>query len=340
MTLLLNLYESQVQQLRVGEAGDIQPSLLEGYKEQWAHVIAEYAKQAKGPYKAEAVVEVFQTRVLEDVANLVKDVETSFQAAFTKTKLLISEYTRSEAKLQSLIDQSQQQLQHLESEKEELLQEKTALELELDALQRQIKSKDDEKANLVSLKQMELQNLRANQEKKLVEKAALLKHLGTEVEQLREGITKNQELVLALQKTKMKDVSQLKNQYNIMKESLEQSKKKLQENAELMAVNSLFKKLKVNFDEIKVMISELHDMQSVKQEYFGLQKELQEKELRIAAQEYRLRLKHDCEVEEVLLRHRKQVEDLEVEQERVQHEIQSVEDAIAVIQNEHEFCQS
>lgn len=45
-----------------------------------------------------------------------------------------------------------------------------------------------------------------------------------------------------------------------MKESLEQSKKKLQENAELMAVNSLFKKLKVNFDEIKVMISELHDL--------------------------------------------------------------------------------
>ncbi len=55
-----------------------------------------------------------------------------------------------------------------------------------------------------------------------------------------------------------------------MKESLEQSKKKLQENAELMAVNSLFKKLKVNFDEIKVMISELHELQVVKSQFFNL----------------------------------------------------------------------
>lgn len=46
-----------------------------------------------------------------------------------------------------------------------------------------------------------------------------------------------------------------------MKESLEQSKKKLLENADLMAVNSLFKKLKVNFDEIKEMITELNEMQ-------------------------------------------------------------------------------
>lgn len=66
-----------------------------------------------------------------------------------------------------------------------------------------------------------------------------------------------------------------------MKESLEQSKKKLQENAELMAVNSLFKKLKVNFDEIKVMISELHDLQSAKSEFFLLQREIQEREFKI-----------------------------------------------------------
>ena len=32
------------------------------------------------------------------------------------------------------------------------------------------------------------------------------------------------------------------------------------ENAELMAVNSLFKKLKVNFDEIKLMIADLQEM--------------------------------------------------------------------------------
>ena len=48
-----------------------------------------------------------------------------------------------------------------------------------------------------------------------------------------------------------------------------------------MAVNSLFKKLKVNFDEIKVMISELHDLQSVKADFFALQREIQEREFKI-----------------------------------------------------------
>lgn len=100
---------------------------------------------------------------------------------------------------------------------------------------------------------------------------------------MKENVNKNQEMILVLQKTKLKDVSQLKNQYKIMKESLEQSKKKLQENAELMAVNSLFKKLKVNFDEIKVMIGDLQELQTVKLEYFQLQKEIQERELRFQA---------------------------------------------------------
>lgn len=53
-----------------------------------------------------------------------------------------------------------------------------------------------------------------------------------------------------------------------MKESLEQSKKKLLENAEMMAVNNLFKKLKVNFDDLKVMIGELNELQQLKKEYF------------------------------------------------------------------------
>ena len=55
-----------------------------------------------------------------------------------------------------------------------------------------------------------------------------------------------------------------------MKESLESSKKKLQENAELMAVNGLFKKLKVNLDDIKVMISDLQEVESAKNEFFHL----------------------------------------------------------------------
>jgi len=54
----------------------------------------------------------------------------------------------------------------------------------------------------------------------------------------------------------------------MMKESLESSKKKLQENAEMMAVNSLFKKLKLNFDDLKLLIQDLIDLKRLKAEYF------------------------------------------------------------------------
>jgi hypothetical protein len=78
-----------------------------------------------------------------------------------------------------------------------------------------------------------------------------------------------------LKKTKLKDVAQLKNQQKMMKESLEVSKKRLLENAELMAVNTLFKKLKLNFDDIKVMIGEVNELQHLKQEVYQVQREIE-----------------------------------------------------------------
>lgn len=70
--------------------------------------------------------------------------------------------------------------------------------------------------------------------------------------------------MLTLQKSKLKDVAQLKNQYQMMRDSLEQSKKKLMENAETMAVQGLFKKLKGNIEDLKGMIGDLHDLQHLK----------------------------------------------------------------------------
>lgn len=57
------------------------------------------------------------------------------------------------------------------------MQDKTTLELEIENLYRQVKGKEDEKANLLNLKSIELQNLKANQEKKLAEKSTYIKQL-------------------------------------------------------------------------------------------------------------------------------------------------------------------
>lgn len=35
-----------------------------------------------------------------------------------------------------------------------------------------------------------------------------------------------------------------------------------------MAVNQLFKKLKVNFDDLKVLLGDLHELQQLRSDYF------------------------------------------------------------------------
>jgi hypothetical protein len=42
------------------------------------------------------------------------------------------------------------------------------------------------------------------------------------------------------------------------------SKKKLSSNSEFVAVNGLYKKLKLSLDEIKVMISELNELENIR----------------------------------------------------------------------------
>lgn len=143
----------------------------------------------------------------------------------------------------------------LEADKEGLLREKTASEVSLDDLQRQIRESDSERANYIHLKQLEVTNMKQASENAVSLASTAVKVLQSDVELLKDQVSRHRDAILLLQKTKLKDVASLKNQHQIMKESLELSKKKLQENAELLAVNSLFKKLKINFEDIKVLIS-------------------------------------------------------------------------------------
>jgi len=110
-------------------------------------------------------------------------------------------------------------------------------------------------------------------------------------------------MVQTLQKRKNKEVSNLQTQLQMMKESLEQSKKKMQENAELMAVNSLFKRLKTNLDEIKVMVGDLNEAHTSRIKLQELQKEMDGKESRGKVIEERVRLGFLPEFEKERLSH-------------------------------------
>ena len=58
------------------------------------------------------------------------------------------------------------------------------------------------------------------------------------------------------------------------------SKKKLSSNSEFVAVNGLYKKLKLSLDEIKVMISELNELENIRRWQQSLLKESQARELK------------------------------------------------------------
>jgi len=69
-----------------------------------------------------------------------------------------------------------------------------------------------------------------------------------------------------VQNQRLKEVSSLRNQQQILTEALDSNKKKLSSNSEFVAVNGLYKKLKLSLDEIKVMLSELTEMENIRKE--------------------------------------------------------------------------
>ena len=145
--------------------------------------------------------------------------------------------------------------------------------------------------------------------------------------------------MLQLQKSKLKEISQLKNQQQTLRDSLDISKKKLEENSELVAVNMLFRKLKDNFDGVKVMISDLHEIQSLKGKTYEMQKELQEKQIKGANQEYKARKLFSFSLEEEELKHKKCLEDFEKEKVEYDKYNTLLENGIFVIQNEYSSMQ-
>ncbi len=78
LNLLSTLMSTHMPELKVAEVADIQPQMMTVYKHQFAQVLQEYAQKGKGPYRAEAVAEIFQAKVLEDMAGVIKDIESAY----------------------------------------------------------------------------------------------------------------------------------------------------------------------------------------------------------------------------------------------------------------------
>lgn len=122
---------------RVGEAQDFQPEMMNEVRGEVTEFVMEYLRQARGASKSEALVEFFQSWLLDgELAELLRSIDASFDTASNKVRLLLSESARSEARLQTLLDQLTSALSALDLEKESLVRDKTLREVEIEDLQR------------------------------------------------------------------------------------------------------------------------------------------------------------------------------------------------------------
>lgn len=69
-----------------------------------------------------------------------------------------------------------------------------------------------------------------------------------------EGTRSTKEQINKIQNQRLKEVSSLRNQQQILQENLDLNKKKLNSTTEFVAVSGLYKKLKLSMDEIKVKL--------------------------------------------------------------------------------------
>jgi hypothetical protein len=47
-------------------------------KNDYIKLFSEYREGAKGPYKADAIVDYFESNIIEEMSNLVKDIDNAF----------------------------------------------------------------------------------------------------------------------------------------------------------------------------------------------------------------------------------------------------------------------
>lgn len=89
----------------MSDVKDIDGTAMDKVRLECTAIFQEYLRGAKGPSKSEALAEFFQTWVIDsELTALLKTIDTTFESASNRVKLMLSETQRQEARLTSLIE--------------------------------------------------------------------------------------------------------------------------------------------------------------------------------------------------------------------------------------------
>ena len=106
---LQQVIDTDVTPINIKEAEDVKPHLIAQMKAEYCQVLQKYLEAINGaenlgPYRAQAVFDIFQTSIIDQVQTLSGDIEKVQQSGIDKAQALLSEYQRQERSLQDLVN--------------------------------------------------------------------------------------------------------------------------------------------------------------------------------------------------------------------------------------------
>lgn len=123
------------------------------------------------------LVEYLKEKALPSMGELLKDIEDVYTESESKLKLYLSELQASEKKWKTLVDNNEKILTERTQEKDELMSKNSELELKIDQVHRELKSKENEIKSTKNLQAIEISNLKHLYENTLKEKALVIEDL-------------------------------------------------------------------------------------------------------------------------------------------------------------------
>jgi len=286
------------------------------------------------------IADYFSKFVIENFENLVKDVIAAYNDDLSKSVMYINEFTSSENKWKVIVDNNKKILSDKQKEKETLLSSRSELERRIDTITRDLKEKENEFKQALNLKNIELNNTKALNDNQLHERNLVSDSLSKQIEDLSLTIAKVNDQTIALQKEKLKEVSNYKKQQQNLKDSIDQMKKQLDTNSEYVALNTLFKKIKSNFEEFKQAITDNDDMKKTKAKIYELQKELNEKRYKKDTNVLNCKKQINDNFKMQNIKHRSQITEIQTEIDNLKRQNEEYLDKIRTIENNVDLVSS
>lgn len=268
--------------------------------------------------------------MLTAVGELMKELIDVYTESENKFKLFMTELQASEKKWKTLVENNEKILAERTQEKTDLLTQMGELEMKLDKIQREVRTKENEIKSIKNMQAIEIANIKHLNEALLKEKLLIIEEQNKSIESLSGKVTDFESENQKLQSEHFKTVTQLQNQEKIL---IDESKKKPKNSQQQNAFTTLFKNIKTNLDEFKTLLAEVDEVGKLKKQIVDLQREVSEKEFSANKKVLDIRKELGGQITELKLKHENETRILESEIETLKQNSENCQEKLSQAEN-------